>query len=191
MEQHPGARVCECVCGPVCTCEFCRGSRQSPLPSHPGGRLPGWHLLMPRGGRKTKRSPLLLRSLPIPNPQGLHDSTPTATSCHLSRVMEIEREDEWALTSPPAAVPMGRVRAPGSPTPGACTSLPAQALGSGQPPSPPPLGERESVNVRPLPPTDKAQNFLSGGISTLNLGCTFRLTVELYKNRVVQAPWNQ
>ena len=146
---------------------------------------------MPRGGRKTKRSPLLLRSLPIPNPQGLHDSTPTATSCHLSRVMEIEREDEWALTSPPAAVPMGRVRAPGSPTPGACTSLPAQALGSGQPPSPPPLGERESVNVRPLPPTDKAQNFLSGGISTLNLGCTFRLTVELYKNRVVQAPWNQ
>ena len=83
--------VCVCVCVPVCTCEFCRGSRQSHLPSHPGGRLPGWRLLMPRGGRKTKRSPLLLRSLPIPNPQGLHDSTPTATSCHLSRVMEIER----------------------------------------------------------------------------------------------------
>lgn len=90
-------QACVCVsvyalmCEPVCTCEFCRGSRQSHLPSHPGGRLPGWYLLMPRGGRRAELSPLPLRSLPIANPQGLHDSTPTATSCHLSRVMEIER----------------------------------------------------------------------------------------------------
>lgn len=85
------ACVCVSVYACLCTCEFCRGSRQSRLPSHPGGRLPGWHLLMPRGGRRAERSPLPLRRLPIANPQGLHDSTPTATSCHLSRVTEIER----------------------------------------------------------------------------------------------------
>ena len=91
---------------------------------------------------------------------------------------------------------MDGVRVPGSPTARqGCTSPLAQALASRQPQPCPALtptpGRRDIVNPRLFPPTDKAQNFLSGGISTLNLSCTFRLAEELYKNRAAQTPLNQ
>lgn len=50
------------------------------------------------------------QSLPTPNPRGPHDTTPTAISCHLSQVMEIEQasNEEWLLSEPPALLSPGQ-----------------------------------------------------------------------------------
>lgn len=63
---------------------------------------------------------LRLPEPPRPNPRGLHDTTPTATSCHLSQVMEIERATRSGCSASQPALPQSPGqhwgRGAGSPT---------------------------------------------------------------------------
>lgn len=134
----------------------------------------------PRGGWRSEAP----QSLPIPNPRGLHDTTPTATSCHLSQVMEIEQARTGGCSaSQPVAVPGERVRVPGSSTSEAVVPTPP---GSGLRPPPPREGGRFRTPDHCLPHARLRISSL-GGISMLNLSCTFRSTEGLYQNRAAQA----